>query len=299
MMRQFLGFFATCVALLGGIASTAAQAQESPPPKVAVYSFKDPQGSGQSATLKDMVATAIINAGKFTVISRDFEAADAEAQLSAAGKTTRGRAGPKPKAESFDYSIEGSITSVQAGTQINNSGSTASKALLGIDLGGCAKQIVSISIDVVIKNIATQETPYAAPLTRRVETKCNQSGDQVDVPKLMRSIANELARDFTIKIYPITVISVQPDGGMVFDYGSSVLPVGTFLNVYGPSQEIASKGKMLTVDGPLLGRVQITNANAETARGVIEGAALGQIVVGSIGTIDVNQAPAKKQKGRR
>jgi TolB-like protein len=298
-MKQFWNAFLGLIALTGCFAATAAQAQQTAAPKIAVYNFKDPQGSGQAAALKDMITTAIINSGKFTVISRDFESAEAEAALRSAGKTTRGRAGPKPKAESFDYSIEGSITSVQAGTQVNNTGSTASKALLGIDLGGCAKQVVSISIDVVIKNIATQETPYAAPLTRRVETKCKQSGEQVDVPFLMRSIANELARDFSLKIYPITVIAVQPDGGMVFDYGSSVLPAGTFLNVYGPGQEIARNGKLLTVDGPLLGRVQITNSNAETARGVFEGAPLGQIEVGATAAIDANQQPVKKSKGRR
>ncbi len=297
-MKQIWRTIISLAVLAGALVGASAQAQQAAAPKVAVYNFKDPQGSGQAAALKDMITTAIINSGKFTVISRDFDSAEAEAQLRAAGKTTRGRAGPKPKAESFDYSIEGSITSVQAGTQVDNAGSVASKALLGIDLGGCAKQVVSISIDVVIKNIATQETPYAAPLTRRVETKCKQSGEQVDVPYLMRSIANELARDFTLKIYPITVIAVQPDGGIVFDYGSSMLPAGTFLNVYGPSTEIESKGKMLTVDGQLLGRVQITNANAETARGVFEGAPLGQVAVGATGAIDANQQPAKKRKGR-
>lgn len=294
-MKQVLHAFLGLIALAGG---TAALAQEPPPPKVAVYNFKDPQGSNQAATLKDMITTAIINTGKFTVISRDLESAEAEAALSAAGKTTRGRAGAKPKADSFDFSIEGSITSVQAGTQVDNTATTVG-SMFGVKLGGCAKQIVSISIDVVIKNIATQETPYAAPLTRREETKCKQSGEQVDVPFLMRSIANQLARDFSLKIYPITVIAVQPDGGMVFDYGSSVLPAGTFINVYGPGQEIASKGKLLTVDGPLLGRVQITNANAETARGVFESAPLGQIEVGATASIDANQQPAKKTKGRR
>lgn len=294
-MKQVLHAFLGLIALAGG---TAALAQEAPPPKVAVYNFKDPQGSNQAATLKDMITTAIINTGKFTVISRDLESAEAEAALSAAGKTTRGRAGAKPKAESFDFSIEGSITSVQGATQVDNAMEGVKIPIIG-SLGGCAKQVVSISIDVVIKNIATQETPYAAPLTRREETKCSRSGEQVDVPFLMRSIANQLARDFSLKIYPITVIAVQPDGGMVFDYGSSVLPAGTFINVYGPGQEIASKGKLLTVDGPLLGRVQITNANAETARGVFESTPLGQIEVGATGSIDANQQPAKKTKGRR
>jgi len=298
MMKQLLRNILSLIVLAGAFVGASAQAQQGAAPKVAVYNFKDPQGSGQAAALKDMITTAIINSGKFTVISRDFESAEAEAQLRAAGKTTRGRAGSAPKAESFDYSIEGSITSVQAGTQVNNAGEKAGK-VLGIPIGGCAKQVVSISIDVIIKNIATQETPYAAPLTRRVETKCSQSGEQVDVPYLMRSIANELARDFSLKIYPITVIAVQPDGGMVFDYGSSVLPAGTFLNVYGPGQEIARNGKMLTVDGPLMGRVQITNANAETARGMFEGTPLGQVEVGATGTIDANQQPAKKSKGRR
>lgn len=297
-MKQVLHAFLGLIALVGGIAATTAQAQEAPPPKVAVYNFRDPQGSNQAATLKDMITTAIINTGKFTVISRDLESAEAEAALRAAGKTTRGRAGPKPKAESFDFSIEGSITSVQGGTQVDNTMEGVKIPIIG-SIGGCAKQVVSISIDVVIKNIATQETPYAAPLTRREETKCSRSGDQVDVPFLMRSIANQLARDFALKIYPITVIAVQPDGGMVFDYGSTVLPAGTFVNVYGPSQEVASKGKMLTVDGPLLGRVQITNANAETARGIIEGTPVGQIVVGSTASIDTNQQPARRTRGRR
>lgn len=290
-----LGFFASAAIIFG----SAAHSQERGQPKVAVYNFRDPLASGQAATLKDMITTAIINTGKFTVISRDLDSAEAEAQLSRAGKTRGGRTA-SVKADTFDYSIEGSITSVQGGTQIDNTAETVG-GVLGFDfLKGCSKQVISISIDVSIKDIATQQTPYAAPLTRREQTRCTQSGAQVDVPFLMRAIANDLARDFATKIYPIRVVAVQTDGSLIFNYGASVLPQGTYLQLTSPSQEMLVDGKMSDIAGSPIGRVRITNANADTARGVFEGAAPSQIVVGATGAIDLNQEPAKpgKKKGR-
>lgn len=294
--------FAVAVGVLASaamISGSAAQSQETGQPKVAVYNFRDPLASGQAATLKDMVTTAIINTGKFTVISRDLDSAEAEAQLSRAGKT-RAQRNAKVKVDTFDYSIEGSITSVQGGTRIDNTAETVGGALgLGF-LRGCSKEVVSISIDVTIKDIATQQTPYAAPLTRREQTKCNQSGEQIDVPFLMRAIANDLARDFATKIYPIRVVAVQPDGGLIFNYGASVLPQGVYLQMTSPAEQMLVDGKMSDIAGSPIGRVRITNANADTARGVFEGTAPSQLVVGATGEIDPNQEPGKpvKKKGR-
>lgn len=299
-MKRFLRAFIGLMALIGLQTAPALHAQAVGQPKVAVYNFKDPNGSGLATELRDMISTAVINSGKFTVFSRDFASAEEEAQLSRAGKTTRGAAKSKVQAESIDYTIEGSITSVQAGVQTDNTGSTVSKTLLGVDLGGCSKQVISISIDVIVKHIGTQQTPYAASLTRSLQTKCSQSGATVDLPAAMRDISNELAQDFATKIYPIKVIAVQADGGVVFNYGSTVLPAGTFLKVFGPGEEILSDGKMVTMDGPYLGRIQITNANPETARGVVEGES-APMVTGSVAQIDGNQVPAKpvkKKKGR-
>lgn len=293
-MKQVLHAFLGLIALVGGTAGTAAQEQETGQPKVAVYNFKDDNGSGVATEMRDMITTAIIKSGKFTVFSRDFASADEEAQLKRAGKTTRGATAAK--AESVDYTIEGSITSSQSGTEVNTTGSTASKAILGIDLGGCAKQVVSISVDVVIKQVGTQETPYAESLTRRVETKCSQSGAQVDLPSLMRSVANELAFKFATNIYPIRVVAVQPDGGLVFNFGESVLPTGTFLQLSSPGEEILVDGKMERMAGVPLGRVRITNATSGTARGVVECVPLGQMVAGSTAIIDKNQQAAKKSK---
>jgi len=295
-MKQIFHAFLGLIGLACGLAATTVQAQEGQP-KVAVYSFKDENGSGVATEMRDMITTAIIKSGKFTVFSRDFASAEEERQLKRAGKTTRGAAAAK--AEAVDYTIEGSITASQAGTEVNNAGSTASKTLLGIDLGGCAKEVVSISIDVVIKHVGSNETPYAESLTRRVETKCSQSGAQVDRPSMMRSIANELAFKFATNIYPIRVVAVQPDGGLVFNYGESVLPTGTFLQLSSPGEQILVDGKMEEMAGVPLGRVQITNATSGTARGVVECAPLAQIVNGSTAIIDPVQKPAKKTKACR
>ena len=293
--------FAAALGLLASAMITSgseAQSQERGQPKVAVYNFRDPQASGQAVTLKDMITTAIINTGKFTVISRDLDSAEAEAQLSRAGKTRGGRAATV-KADTFDYSIEGSITSVQGGTRVDNTAGTVGGALGLPFLKGCSKEVVSISIDVTIKDIATQQTPYAAPLTRREQTKCNQSGEQVDVPFLMRAIANDLARDFATKIYPIRVVAVQPDGSVIFNYGSSVLPEGIYLQLTSPSQQMLVDGKMSDIAGSPIGRVRITNANEDTARGVFEGPGPSQIAVGATGKIDLYQEPAKPGKKKK
>ena len=298
MMKRLLHVFLGLLALLGLHSAAAAQALGQP--KVAVYNFKDPNQTGLGMQMRDMISTAVINSGKFQVISRDFASAEEEAQLARAGKTTRGAKGVKPKAESFDFSIEGSITSVQFGEKKDVTGTVLDNILLGGKgvAGGCVAGTFSVSIDVLVKNIGTQETRYAASLTKSLTSECRRTGGAVDYPVVMRAIANDLAREFALKIFPVKVIAIQADGGVVFNYGESVLPAGTYLRLYGPSEEILSDGKMLTMDGPFLGRIRITNANPDTARGAIEGEA-GQITVGAVASIDANQEPGKPDKKKK
>jgi len=297
-MKRLLHVFLGLLALIG--LHSAATAQALGQPKVAVYNFRDPNQTGLGVQMRDMISTAVINSGKFTVISRDFASAEEEAQLARAGKTTRGAKGVKPKAESFDYSIEGSITSVQFGEKKDVTGAVLDGLLLGGKgvAGGCVAGTFSVSIDVVVKNIGSQEIRYAASLTKSLTSECRRAGGAVDYPVVMRAIANDLAKEFALKIVPIKVIAIQSDGGLVFNYGDSILPAETYVKIFGPSEEILSDGKMLTMDGPFLGRVKITNANAETARGAIEGEA-GQITVGATASIDANQEPGKTDKKKK
>ena len=297
-------FFAAVLGVLAPsamITGSAAQAQASGQPKVAVYNFTDPQGSGLAPQLSEMIRTAIVNSKKFTVISRDMTIAEEEAQLAKAGKTKGAKT--KAKVEPVDYAIEGSITSAQLTQKKNFFGEAADKLLLGGQgiAGGCVSGTFSVSIDVRVKDLSTGETPYAGSLTRTLESECSRSGGAVDFPVVMRGIADELAKEFATRIYPIKIIAVQADGGLMLNYGDSVLTPGTFMKVFGPGDEVFSDGVKLKIDGPLLARAQITDVTPQTARAVVEGEVAELPPVGSLLRVDTDQKPAKpvkKKKGR-
>lgn len=300
MMRRFFSIFVGAAALVAMQAGDEARAQPLGQPKVAVYNFADPANSGLAPQLREMIRTAIVNSKKFSVFSRDFASAEEEAQLRRAGKTTRSASNSKVQGEAVDYAIEGSITSIQVGSQADGTMETVG-GLFGVKLSGCSKQVVSVSIDVVVKNLGTQETPYAASLTRSLQSKCTQSGGAVDVPAVMRQISDELALDFATKIYPIKVIAAQADGVLILNYGEAFLSAGTFLKLYGPPTETQADGRIYKVDGQALGRARVIDANAETARVTIEGGGTAQVAPGAIARIDDIQEPAKpvkKKKGR-
>lgn len=295
------GLVAAGVALalqLGAPAQAQAQAQRLGQPKVAVYNFSDPTGSGLGPQLRDMIRTAIVNTKKFSVFSRDFSSAEEEAQLRRAGKVTRNASNSSVQGEAVDYAIEGSITSVQSGAQTDSTGTTIG-IIIGVPLSGCSKQLVSVGIDVTVKHLGTQETPYATSLTKSVQSKCTQSGGAVDVPVLMRQISEELAFNFTTQIYPMKVIVTQPDGGLILNYGSPFLAAGTYVKLFGPTTETQDGGRIYKIPGPPLGRALVVDANAETARAMVEGGAIAPIPAGSIARIDDNQAPAKPAKRKR
>lgn len=296
MFRRSIGVLGCVVSLLALQASGEALAQGQP--KVAVYNFKDPQSSGLAAQLREMIRTAIVNSKKFSVFSRDFTSAEEEVQLRNAGKTTRNARNTQVQAEAIDFAIEGSITSVQAGSDTDSTMETVG-AVFGVKLKGCSKQTVSISIDVIVKDLGTQQTPYATSLTKSLQSDCKQSGGSVDVPAVMRQISDELAFDFSTKIYPIKVILTQPDGGLIVNYGEAFLPVGTFVKMYGPTTETQAEGRTYKVDGPPLGRAVVVDANPETARIVMEGGAVVSVGVGSVARIDENQTPAKPEKKKK
>jgi hypothetical protein len=279
MIRLFYCIFVGAAALVCLQTGDMAQAQALGQPKVAVYNFRDPSRSGVAPQLNEMIITAIINTRKFNVFSRDFSSSEEEKQLERAKKV-----GKKAStvAESVDYSIEGAITGSQSGTQSDNTGTAMGDTIakttglpIHVFFKSCSKQTISISVDVAIKQISTQKTPYAQSLTRAVESKCKSGGSAVDLPALMREIANELAFEFATEIYPIKVIGKQPNGTALVNYGASFLPPGTYLKFTGPPTKIESDGLMVDSVGTSLGRGRVIEANAATALIAMEaGAAL-------------------------
>lgn len=305
MMRRLFTAVVGAAALLVMLADGEARAQATGQPKVAVYNFTDPAGSGEALKLREMITTALINTKKFNVFSRDFTSLEEEKQLRRGKKTGGKAAGP---AESVDYSIEGSITASQNGMEQRDTGSDVQKGLrtIGIDIGdfgGCSKQIISVTIDVRIKDLATNKIAYGKSLTRLEEAKCKQSGGLVDVPALLRDIAREVAFEFSTDIYPIKVIDNQPDGSFLLNYGEEFLKIGTFVKVTAPGRDIENDGIITKGVGMAIGRARIMDVNAATALAAMEHGVQVDVPLGSVISIDADQTPSKppktsKKKGR-
>lgn len=303
MMRRLFSLFVGAAALAAMVAGEEAQAQATGQPKVAVYNFTDPANSGVAGQLREMLTTAVINTRKFNVFSRDFSSLEEEKQLRR-GKKTKGKAaGP---AESVDYSIEGSITASQNGLEQRDTGEDVQKAgeLFGVKLpnfGGCSKQVISITIDVTIKDISSNKIAYAKGITKNTDSDCKQSGGAVDMPALMRELAKEIAFEFSTDIYPIKVIDKQPDGSFLLNYGEEFLRIGTFVKVTAPGRDIENDGIISKGVGMAIGRARIVDVNAATALAVLEHGGEIDVPLGSVISIDADQKPSKppkKKKGR-
>lgn len=299
MIRRSFGICVGMATLASMQVGDEARAQTQP--KVAVKDFAEPAGSEDAklaSQLKEMIRTALINTKKFTVISRDFNAAEQEAQLRRAGKTTRGRSGSTAQFDSVDFLIEGSITSAQLTQKRNGLGDAMDKLFLGGKgiAGGCTSGVFSVSIDVRVTNLGTGQTPYGESLTQSLESDCSRAGGAVDFPVVMRTLANRLAFEFSTNIYPMKVIDTPPDGSFVFNYGDNFIPIGTVIRITTPSQEIQSDGATLKRVGTSLGSACVFGANSDTAVARLIGGSAATVPLGSVAQIEALPSYDKKKK---
>lgn len=258
----------TLLALMGLAAADPALAQQAAAPRkpvVAVTAFKDQGRSGQAEALRTMIQTAVTETGKFRIIERDFEQLDAEQELARAGRVTTNRPGRSGGYEGVDYIIYGTITAASGGRQSDiaaNAGIGMIRAMTGLSIpaGDCNRMATSLAVDIKIVNAVTGEIAFAQQVTRRAESAVSCGGDaNLDLPAVMRDIANQIAAKLTLTMYPVKVAGVQPDGIFVLTYGEGVLRVGDVLGVYmdGPGIVDPDTKVVLTRSSSEIGRIRV------------------------------------------
>jgi len=270
--RHFIGLAIVAFAFAGTVFAQVPKPVHKP--TVAVASFKDPTNSGQAETLKTMIETAITETGKFRIIEREFSQLETEQALAQSGRVTTNRPGRSGGFEGVDFLVYGTITSAAGGRETDasaNAGRTIMSTVLGIPLGGgnCNKAVASFAIDVKIVDTVTGEARFAKQLTDHAASATSCGGDAtLDVPALMRSVANQTAMGLTITMYPIKVAAVLPDGVFMLNYGEGALTVGTVLAVYGQGVAIPDPdtGALLTSEGAEIGRIRVSEVETRFSK---------------------------------
>lgn len=272
MIRRLISVFVAAIALVAMQAGDEAQAQAQP--KVALYKIADPSNSGIALQLREQIQIALINTKKFMVFSRDFSSAEEEAQLRRSGKVARNASNSSAQFDAVDYAIEGSITSATS-----NTAQTPGITIFGYNPGPCTTETVSIVVNITVRD-GNGQFLYATPFAKTYEKAC----ELVDRGVLTSEVSSRLVLKFATEIYPMKVMAVQADGSFVVNYGSVLLPVGTYLKVSSPAQEGSFGGF-----GTQLGRARVIDANAEAALAKMEGRRPPAVPVGSIVQIDEKQ----------
>jgi TolB-like protein len=265
------------VAVAGLPATAVAQDR----PAIAVYSVSDPSQTGLDEELREQLEMALASTTRFDVVIRD--AARIEPATNAAGASS---------ARPVAYVLSGSINFAEKRT------SAAAQMVDAMVGTACGADEYNVGIDVVLTDIRTGQVIHTDTLRDTAKLRCNQGGEGEGYLLATQAVARKAANNLALTFYPITVVIARPDGSIVLDYGEAVLPVGTFLQIFGPDETAVVGGQALTISGPFLGRIKVTEATARTAMARSEGKDKLVIPPGAIARIDNDQSPPRQTKGR-
>lgn len=259
-------------------------------PVVGVVQMNDMASTGKAEEFSAMLETAIISSGKFRVIERGQLARLLEEQQRAGGGViTTNRPGVVGGFEGVDYLIYGSITGISA-VDRQDVGAQLLTGLLSNNNAraqpSCRSTRVRLEADIRITDTATGDVRYASRISeiQQSATVCG-GGAQIDSNALLRSAAERIATGLSTAIYPIQIAANQSDGTLILNYGQGALNVGDYLAIYGPSTEIpdpSGSGRMISVDGSLIGLIRVSDVQASFSRANVVGEAGGPIVTGAI-----------------
>jgi hypothetical protein len=94
------------------------------------------------------------------------------------------------------------------------------------------------------------------------------SGDPLaDVQRLASEM---ITSQVVTAIYPVKIIAIQGDGTIILNYGKGLLSEGDILNVFeiGEGFTDPDTGEVLGAEEILLGRIEVTNAQAKFSKSV-------------------------------
>ena len=242
---------------------------------VAVQVFEDQANSGQATAFREMVETAITQANRFTLITRNTVAVDRERRGQRTGRLTN-RAGGATT-EGAQYIVTGTITTASVENRQDLLGTIGrrmgERAMTGANSGAtadCRRVRVNLSIDVRIQDVRTGENRAAQSIDERMDsaTECAGQASGINLGGLLRNASRRVSNLLVTTIYPMQIAAVQPDGTIILNYGDPFLTTGMVLNLYGPATQVPnpSTGEMMTIDGQVLGQIRVIEATQTYAR---------------------------------
>jgi curli biogenesis system outer membrane secretion channel CsgG len=229
-------------------------------PIVAIEQMEDLAGTGEAEKFSAMVATAIQSTGKFRVMERRMGTLMREQTRAKGGVVTTRTPGRVGGFEGVDFLIYGSLTSVSASNKADI-GSTVLSGLFtpkGAQMKSCSNRIATLGVDIKITDADSGEIKYVTRIDEKQKSAASCSGQgEIDTAMLLRSAADKVASGLVMAIYPIQVAAVQPDGGIILNYGEGSIQPGSIMSVY-------SKGAAIRdpASGDIIG-------NTETKLGLI------------------------------
>jgi curli biogenesis system outer membrane secretion channel CsgG len=282
--------------------ATSAEAQEVRKPVVSINDIQDLARTGQSAELRQMIETTIVNTGKFRIMERGDQGTTVllkEQQGAKAGLYTSNTPGKVGGFEGVDFMVYGTITTGQATTQ-HDTGASMGMALgggladrMGVPgLGGamransnCNTSSASLQVDIRITDGKTGEERYAKQVTKteQGQTVCGGRA-QVDVSGLMRAAAQSVSMGLVTIMYPVKVVDVDADGQVMLNYGEGLLAAGDVFAVFQQGKEIRDPdtGAVLGNSEKFLGLVKITEVMPKMSKAAMMTAFPVAPAVGSV-----------------
>lgn len=259
----------TCIiiGLIGAFANAfVAFAEPMHVPVVAVEKIDDNAGSGQAATLSQMILTAVAATQKFNVIERgQMETLVREQVRARSGMVTSRNGGKIGGFQGADYLIYGTITTLSA-TKSTDFGATIGMSMLTGNRGqanNCYGGKVTLSLDIRITDAETGQIRYVKRIDemQKAGTICGEGVPQANATALFRGAADKIATGLVTSVYPIKVANVQGDGTVMLNYGEGAVHLGDYLTVFRPGQQVTDPdtGRVLGTSEEILGILQITD----------------------------------------
>jgi len=261
--------------------------------RIAVTRFQDKSGAGYAGIgdgVADMLATALVKSGKFSVIERkELDKVFAEQHLGASGSVTPETAAKAGKVLGVELLVIGSVTEfgikereVAGGMKLFGAGVSQKSARAVVDL----RLVNSTTAEILAAETeeGTESTLGMGVRYKDIDFRSVSKWNDTDIGKACREAIDkcvELITDNMDKVpWSGKVLKVNADGSIVMKPGSEAgVTIGAEFEVFRPGEEIKDPdtGLALGNEETRVGRVQVKEdmLNGKACKAVVlEGATL-------------------------
>jgi hypothetical protein len=271
LSMRVISIWAAGIAVL--LAHGSALAQTNGQPIVAIAKIDDLAGSGQSATLTQMILTAIAATQKFRVMERgQSDVLVQEQQRAKSGLVTSRNGGKVGGFEGADYLIYGTITTLSV-TKKSDLGASLGLAMLSgknSQPANCYGGEVTLSLDIRITDGETGQIRYVKRIDekKKAGTICGEGVPQINATELFRSAADNVATGLVTTVYPIKVADAQADGSLMLNYGEGTFKTGDLITIFRAGEAVIDPdtGRSLGSSEQRVGIAQITDVQSSFSK---------------------------------